>query len=948
MTELVPFALKDTPTLIEKIFPGQKISVEAQKERKAGSGQTLTGLGSYWKGRKPLIMTRAIVLASLLPATDDLEADLDIYEKLMAIDDESFMRRKPKFPKGSKFTEKEKRSYLKSLTYEEKVAISKRPEEIDQESLYAPIWDDVNRHLGRFGIRATNHQDLVEQLGILRYGRRPRVGDAFSGSGSIPFEAARLGCDAYASDINPVACMLTWGAFNIVGASEEKRAEMEREQRRVVQVVDEEITALGIEHDSQGNRAKAYLYCLETRCPQTGWMVPMAPSWVISKKRNVVAKLVPDHEGKRFDIEICTGVSNEEMKAAERGTVRDGALVYELDGKTYDTPIRTLRGDHKDADGETTNNLRRWERHDFVPRPDDIYQERLYCIQWITRDTLNAKRQETFFASVTDEDLEREKQVEQIVAENLAEWQEAGYVPDMMIEDGEKTSEPIRTRGWTHWHHLFNARQLLVNGIIARECKRTPEMSVLSAYFWNMSSKLCRWLSIRDEVKDTFYSQALNTLYTYSSRSAKASVHYLTAPSCVPVHGEVSIEQGAAVKNANGADVWCTDPPYADAVHYHEITEFFIAWMRKNPPAPFSDWTWDSRRALAIKGSDNDFRRGMIEAYSNLAKNMPDNGLQCVMFTHQSVEAWDDMVAIFWAAGLQVVGAWYIATETISGLKSGGYVQGTVTLILKKRTAEQRSYRSHLLPRIKQEVQNQIETMLNLNEQAKEHGNTLFNDSDLQMAGYAAALKVLTSYTEIDGQDVVSLALKPRKKGKRGLVGEIVDYARRQANDAMIPEELSAVSKTLWPELTAAERFYVRMLKMEKEGHSKLDNYQNFAKAFSVDYKPFLASLSPNDAHLKGAQAFKESELVREPLGGTLLGNVLLVLRDMVKDEDAKKAVQALLSIMDEGFFAKREHLSSVARYLSQMLHGNEKRAKEAEMAEILADRLLNYNHFDN
>ena len=57
----------------------------------------------------------------------------------------------------------------------------------------------------------------------MRFGHRPRVADTFCGSGQIPFEAARLGCDVYASDLNPVACMLTWGAFNIVGGSPESR-----------------------------------------------------------------------------------------------------------------------------------------------------------------------------------------------------------------------------------------------------------------------------------------------------------------------------------------------------------------------------------------------------------------------------------------------------------------------------------------------------------------------------------------------------------------------------------------------------------------------------------------------------------------------------------------------------------------------------------------------------
>jgi putative DNA methylase len=92
-TTLTPLALKDAPALIETVFPAQKVSFEAQKERKAGLGQTLTALGSYWKGRKPLILVRAVVLGSLLPPTDDAEADLALFEKLMAFDDEGLARR---------------------------------------------------------------------------------------------------------------------------------------------------------------------------------------------------------------------------------------------------------------------------------------------------------------------------------------------------------------------------------------------------------------------------------------------------------------------------------------------------------------------------------------------------------------------------------------------------------------------------------------------------------------------------------------------------------------------------------------------------------------------------------------------------------------------------------------------------------------------------------------
>jgi putative DNA methylase len=335
-----PFAWRDRPSLIERLLPAQKISAEAQKERKAGAGQTLTALGSYWKGRKPLILVKACVLGALLPATDDQEADLSVFEKLMAIDDEAFLRRefcpscldlvKRLHPRGAMSIEDAERLFeirrrtvvegktvwvnepfliaeienlgraalqwkdtiaeperhawqlrwIQSFTYLERVGSAKRPEELSQEKLFEPVWGAVNAHLGT---EASSLPELIEQLGILRFGHRPRIGDTFCGGGSIPFEAARLGCDVYASDLNPIACMLTWGALNVIGAPKYRRREIEVAQAHLASAVDRQITELGIEHDRDGNRAKAFLYCLEVKCPQTGWMVPLAPSWVISK-----------------------------------------------------------------------------------------------------------------------------------------------------------------------------------------------------------------------------------------------------------------------------------------------------------------------------------------------------------------------------------------------------------------------------------------------------------------------------------------------------------------------------------------------------------------------------------------------------------------------------------------------------------------------------------------
>jgi adenine-specific DNA methylase len=301
---LIPLSLKDAPVLIESVFPAQKVSFEAQKERKAGSGQTLTALGSYWKGRKPLILVRAIVLGSLLPSTGNAEIDLVIFEKLLAFDDEGLARRalaanafsasqiQELIPIGDPeryfsgrgwrrdLTDEDRlvlyrKALAKFPTYEEKATLCKRPEDVDQKWLFEKVWPVVNRHYKYLNINVHSFPELVEQLGVLRYGQRPKVGDTFAGGGSIPFEAARLGCDAYASDLNPIACMLNWGNLNIIGASPLHRSLIESTQRKVADAVEKEINDLGVEQDVSGNRAKAYLYCLETRCPETGWLVPL-------------------------------------------------------------------------------------------------------------------------------------------------------------------------------------------------------------------------------------------------------------------------------------------------------------------------------------------------------------------------------------------------------------------------------------------------------------------------------------------------------------------------------------------------------------------------------------------------------------------------------------------------------------------------------------------------
>ena len=168
-------------------------------------------------------------------------------------------------------------------------------------------------------------------------------------------------------------------------------------------------------------------------------------------------------------------------------------MTYNLDGETFSTPIKTIRGDRREADGCSVNDLRAWEKSDFTPRPEDVFQERLYCIQWITKETVFKSRQETFFSSVSVDDIKRERVVEEIVRSNLDRWQEMGFAPDMEIETGKETEGPIRTNGWTYWHHLFNPRQLHQFALWKEKS------SDVSNYLWlcralDFNTKGCLWV----------------------------------------------------------------------------------------------------------------------------------------------------------------------------------------------------------------------------------------------------------------------------------------------------------------------------------------------------------------------------------------------------------------------------------------------------------------------
>lgn len=954
-------------SFIETQFPVSKISKESYKERMAGASQTLTGLGKWW-GRKPLVLVRAVILASLLPVSEDIKKDREVFLKLMTMDEEGlFLRKKKNFTQKELYelcdkdlvvrymelNNKGKPGYTKSLedenkynlqknafsklTYDDKLKYCDRAEHI--ENLPKSTWEEVNEHLET---NVFSFQELVEQLGLKRFGRRPKIGDVFSGGGSIPFEAARLGADVYASDLNPVASLLTWSSLNIAGASDEEIKNLKDFQKLVYDEVDRLITDTGIEHNEAGHRADSYLYCMESVCPECGWKVPLAPSWVIGKGTKTIA-ILKDNGVDGFDIDIESGLSKEEMKRADDYITIINNNLY-CPHCQMETPISALRGDRKGDDGETIYGLRFWEAEEFIPRKEDVFQERLYCIRYVGDDG-------RYYRAPNEEDLNNEEKVVSLLSKNFKYWQDAGYIPSSNIEDGSETTRLKRERGWSYWHQLFNPRQLLINGLfskIASEKASNHKEKAIGLLGINKlsdwDSRICRWDDAYEKPIQTFYNQAFNTLYNYVNRG----ISYLENTWIVDIKKNINkLENDLIVKTKDArdteqvCDIWITDPPYADAVNYHELTEFFLAWDKDLLERAFPEWYTDSKRILAVKGVGEDFNSSMIEIYSNLREHMPDNGSQVVMFTHQDTRVWAELAMILWSSGLRVSSAWTISTETASGgLKSGNYVSGTVLLTLRKQLSDEMIFTDELYDEIREEVEDMIDSMKDLNDREDPD----FNDADFILASYAAALKAITSYKEISGIDVDYWLKQGRQSKEENPIEELIKKAQKIAYDYLIPDDFE---KFIWKELESSERFFIRGMELEMNGIYEVGAYQELARGFGVsDYDSMFKSTRANSARFKTAEEFKRSGIDSPGFGSSLTRHLLVAINDSIKENNTSAGISYLRNKYRDGnkYWSLKDRMREILKFIARIenISDMEHWQNTAYYAKVLSEAIYN------
>lgn len=906
---------KDTSgkTFIEVQFPISQLSLESFLERDARTGKVLNSLGKWW-GTKPIVLTRAVVLGSLLPASEDQDRwidDLDVFLKLMCFDNAGMWKRRnpdlkensstprhqpfvelcyplahrdeldlfkspsswaPRLDESQRFRKEvlQKRVFY-TLNHSIQRRYCRRVEEIDgppEES-----WSEINAYCGTDAASLTQ---WVHQMSERRFGGRLRVGDAFSGTGSIPFAAAEIGCDVYASDLSPVAALLTWGALNVVAGPQIFHDRVLDLQEKLYKQIDEWYIEQGFESSEEGWRGSVYFYCVEIVVPEwDNWSIPISTSWQLLKsKRRIWVELVPIESQKRFKFKVHEGGSGYEDASLGTKSGKDivcPQALWEIlhrQGKTVNTQRRLELSLLVQSHG----GIRRWEKDQILPHSDDFYSERLYCIRW------QNDQGKTIYREPQAYDDKIEEQLNRYVSNNLPEWQSKGWISDWRIQEGKETSRLQRERGWTYWHHLFNPRQLLMAMEYSRRIGEEPAdirpALVLSlGQILNYNARLCYWHSSGNSTVMVFYNQTFNTLYNFVSRGWQMMVNPANPKHLsVPTEGAYSIGLGDARTVDTECQMWITDPPYADAVKYEELSEFFLGWYKPHLVACFPNWYTDSMRALAVKGDDAPFRIAMAECYLRLAQKMPDDGMQVLMFTHKSTDVWEDLALIMWAAGLQVQQVWSIATETGgAGIRQGNYVQSTYNMVLRKRSSTKVGFVDFITPQVNKRVR---EVITSMRESQVVDGLTCcgYTDTDYLLAAQATAAGVVTGYATIDGVDLDAELRTPNANRGRSALRTLMENAKRTATDFLVPPAMDSAIRNakagdpyaFWRQFCPEEKFLLKGLEGESQGIFKIGAFQDLGRAYGlVNYEDFLGPTRANDSRTKLPKEMPRPEAIR-------------------------------------------------------------------------------------
>jgi len=534
-------------------------------------------------------------------------------------------------------------------------------------------------------------------------GDTPLIVDPFAGGGSIPLEALRLGCETFASDLNPVACLVLKVLLEDLPRHGSDLAD---ELRRVGGEIKQEAEdALGVCYPVDPNHARpiAYLWARTARCeaPTCGAEIPLLRSFWLSKKANRKRALRyrvrrPKGQPPQVEFEIFERANDLEVAA---GTVRRAraACICCSSVLSPDRIRAQLREQRGGADVMFDGIGRR------------VGGARLLAVVLVRQGEAGRH-----YRLASEDDYAVVQEAQSRLARILEDWQRGGTqapcpVPDETIDPWHHDVNRMPMYGMSRWGDLFTARQkvalITYTELIRSRGSSAVPFSLLLSRLANGSSSLCRWnpnpSGFAEKIESTFARQALPILWDFAETSPLAGTSgdwdgALTWLLKVVHHVTSSLTTGGSSSLADATEhplpsqtaaIWFTDPPYYDAIDYAHCSDFFFVWLKRAIPwHPLMRDPFDPANPLTPKAREivvdstttmghgirtpKFYEDSMSAAFAQGRRILLDGGAGSVVFAHKTTEGWEALLSGMIRGGWTITGSWPLATEMGSRLRA--------------------------------------------------------------------------------------------------------------------------------------------------------------------------------------------------------------------------------------------------------------------------------------
>ena len=557
---MIPRACK---RLAEVDFPIDVVSKHATREKSIRHGHPST-LHLWW-ARRPLASSRAVLLALLLPDPCDEKCP------------EAFKR--------------QAREILRTV---------RQPPRDDVELRTALLW-----FVGAFANwdMAANQTYLEVGRHLVRaaHGEAPLVVDPFAGGGSIPLEALRLGCEAFASDLNPVACLILKVMLEEIPRHGPGLGDELRKVGGKIKAAAERELANLYPPDPDRATPVAYLWARTVRCeaPNCGAEIPLLRSlWLCKKNRRKQAlrPMVLDGKGDtpRVAFEIFEPDAEKEVRA---GTVARAKAACVCCGAVL-PPERVRRQLAAQRGGA-----------DVIFDKQGRRRGGAFLLAVVI---LKPGKKGRCYRLPTERDYEAVRKAQDDVAEILAVWEQGGRkglcpVPDEPTPAGGGSGAgrafSVQRYGMLQWGDLFTARQKVTLVDLVKRWSRIGKKATAhtgSAALSRLADKnasLAVWNQIGEKIEHVFGRQALPIVWDFAEVPifSNSTGNFLSGLELVAKVVEAWPGRTTGqVQPANATDhplpnesagVWFTDPPYYDAIPYADLSDFFLVWLKRTLPA---------------------------------------------------------------------------------------------------------------------------------------------------------------------------------------------------------------------------------------------------------------------------------------------------------------------------------------------------------------------------